>query len=68
MMIDYTRPPLTAEEKAVVKDRSRWLRRVVNPFVDFNVIVAVGTAMASAPSGTSQRQDDTDAQDYMKDL
>lgn len=62
------RPPLTSQEQVLVKDRARWLRRVVNPFADFNIIVTIGTITSSSTGATSQRENDPDAQDYLKDL
>ena len=62
------RPPLTSQEQALVKDRARWLRRVVNPFADFNTIVTIGTITSLSTGAASQRENDPDAQDYLKDL
>ena len=67
MQIIY-KPILTAEEQDQVKAGARWLRRVANPFVDFHIIVTVGTAVSSVVANVSQRNANPDVQDYLKDL
>ena len=62
------RPILTPEEQGQVKAGARWLRRIANPFIDFHVIVTVGTAVSSMNTGASQTQDNSDVQGYLKDL
>jgi len=45
---------LTSQEREEVKDKARWLRRVVNPFLDFYVILAVGVAGSSTTAEVAQ--------------
>lgn len=58
---------LTPEESEEIKEKSRWLRRVANPFVDLYLIVAVGAA--GSPTATEvQRCEDRQTRDHAKNL
>ena len=59
---------LTPQESEEIKDKSRWLRRVANPFVDFYVVVAIGAAGSPTAAGVTHRHEDRQARDHAKDL
>lgn len=59
---------LSQEEKAEIKDKGRWMRRVVNPFVDFYVIVTIGAAGSPMAVEATQRREDRQVRDHAKDL
>lgn len=60
---------LTPQESEEIEDKSRWLRRVANPFVDFYVIIAIGAAGAStAATGVARQREDEQMRDHAKDL
>jgi len=61
-------PRLTPQEIEEIKDKGRWLRRVVNPFVDFYVIVAIGAAGSPTTAEVAQRREDKQIRDHAKDL
>ena len=60
---------LTAQENGEIRDRGRWLRRVVNPFVNFYIILAVGAAGSPTTTEVARRHgEDKQVWDYAKDL
>ena len=59
---------LTAQENEQINDKARWLRRVVNPFVDFYVIVAVGAAGSPTATEAARGREDRQTRDHAKDL
>jgi len=61
-------PTLTPQEKQEIKDKARWLRRIVNPFVDFYIILAVGAASSPTATEAAQRREDKQTRDHAKDL
>jgi hypothetical protein len=58
----------TAQERREMKEKSRWLRRVVNPFVDFNTIIAIGASGSPSAAGAIHRPEDRLVRDHAKDL
>jgi len=61
-------PTLTPQEKQEIKDKARWLRRIVNPFVDFYIILAVGAAGSPTATEAARRREDKQTRDHAKDL
>jgi len=60
---------LTSKEREEVKEKARWLCRVVNPFLDFHVILAVGVAGSSTAAEEAQgRREDKLIRDHAKNL
>ena len=60
---------LTPQEREEVKDKARWLRRVINPFLDFYVILAVGVAgLSTTTEAAHGRREDSRIRDHAKDL
>ncbi|KAF9786305.1 hypothetical protein BJ322DRAFT_1108158 [Thelephora terrestris] len=59
---------LTPQEAEEIKEKSRWLRRVANPFVDFYVIISIGAAGASETAGVAQQHENRQMRDHAKDL
>jgi hypothetical protein len=59
---------LTPQESVEIKDKARWLRRVVNPFADLYLILAVGAAGSPTATETTQTRQDREIQGHVKDL
>lgn len=59
---------LTPQENQEIKEKARWLRRVVNPFVDFYIILAVGAAGSPTATEMARRHEDRQTRDHAKDL
>jgi hypothetical protein len=59
---------LSPQECEEIKDKGRWLRRVVNPFADFYVIVAIGAAGSPMTTEVARRREDKQVRDHAKDL
>lgn len=59
---------LTPQENEEIKDKGRWLRRVVNPFADFHVILAIGAAGSQTTTEVARRREDRQVRDHAKDL
>lgn len=64
----YIKLSLTPQERAEIKDKGRWLRRVINPFADFYVVVTIGAAGSPATAEAAQRHEDKQVRDLTKDL
>jgi hypothetical protein len=65
----YSVLKLTPQESEAIKDKGRWLRRVVNPFTDFYMIVAIGAAGSpTTTEAAGRRREERQARDHAKDL
>ncbi|KAF9790581.1 hypothetical protein BJ322DRAFT_1104237 [Thelephora terrestris] len=60
-------PKLTPQENEEIREKSSWLRRVANPFVDLYIVVSIGAA-GSAATEVSRRPEDRRARDHAQDL
>lgn len=68
LTIPHSTLTLTSQENAEINDKARWLRRAVNPFVDFYVIMAVGAAGSPTATEAARGREDRQARDHAKDL
>jgi len=52
-----------------VKDKARWLRRIVNPYLDLYIILSIGAAGTSTLAEAAQgRGVDKQIRDHAKEL
>ena len=68
LMIHCSALTLTAQENEEINDKARWLRCVVNPFVDFYIIMAIGAAGSPTATGAARGREDRPTRDHAKDL
>jgi hypothetical protein len=66
--LNPNRISLTPQERAEIKEKGRWLRRVINPFTDFYVVMTIGTTGSPTTPEATQRHENRQIRDLTKDL